>query len=199
MIQFTEQQKNEVEKFGFGSLLSLNIPEMPSKLAYWVVRSFDPKNCKLTGCDDILQVKGEDVQLVLGFPRGSKSIVKKNMLAKCAVLHEWRALFPKNENQITPTEVCKAMLECTQGGIWFIRHFLLLLISVVIDSYQNGYVNHQILNNLETIEGIKELNWCEYVMSTLIENRKAWENKKFRIFIGLILILMVRCNALKQK
>ncbi|CAH9086992.1 unnamed protein product [Cuscuta europaea] len=115
MIQFTEQQKNEVEKFGFGSLLSLNIPEMPSKLAYWVVRSFDPKNCKLTGCDDILQVKGEDVQLVLGFPRGSKSIVKKNMLAKCAVLHEWRALFPKNENQITPTEVCKAMLECTQG------------------------------------------------------------------------------------
>ncbi|CAH9081514.1 unnamed protein product [Cuscuta europaea] len=190
--EMNEKQKEVVEKIGFGSILHLQITELPSKLAYWVVNAFNPKNCKLTIADNTsVHIKEEDVECVLGFPRGKELILKKNRNRKSEILDEWRAMFQKKEHQITPSEVCVAMLRCSEGGIWFIRHFIVLVISVMLDSCQNGYVKYQILSQLENESAVKNMNWCEYTMSSLIQNRVSWEKKKDKSFTGPLVFLLV--------
>ncbi|CAH9086225.1 unnamed protein product, partial [Cuscuta epithymum] len=83
------------------------------------------------------------------------------------------------------------MLKCTNGGDWFKRHFIIFMVSILLDSTTNGYANPLILSNLVNVDRIRDLNWCDYVMSTLIDKRRIWEKNDKKSFTGPLLFLMV--------
>ncbi|CAH9076699.1 unnamed protein product, partial [Cuscuta europaea] len=187
----TDAQKEDIKKIGFGAVFNLDIAEIPGKLGYWVVENFDPKKCSLVLLDgSIVRITEEDVARVLGFPLGGKKIVQKKKNEDCALLQEWRAIFDKEDYKISPSDVSAAMLSKSEGGDWFKRHFVVLVVYLLLDSTQNGYVTPLIMNHLEDVEKISELNWCNHVINCLIEKKVSWEKKKEKAFTGPLLFLI---------
>lgn len=83
------------------------------------------------------------------------------------------------------------VLQYTDGGIWFVHLFVLLVVSVLVDSPSHGYVNNWVLKSLEDVDGIVQLNWCEYVPRALIDSRVKWEKGNRKYYTGPLLCLMV--------
>ncbi|VFQ73280.1 unnamed protein product [Cuscuta campestris] len=63
--------------------------------------------------------------------------------------------------------------------------------SFLVDSPSHGYVNNWVLKSLEDVDGIAQLNWCEYVHRALIDNRVKWEKGNRKYYTGPLLCLMV--------
>ncbi|VFQ70678.1 unnamed protein product [Cuscuta campestris] len=142
-------QKQEIEKIGFGSILRLRLTELLAKLGYWVVKNFNPRSSTLELPKHVrLHISIEDVEHVLGLPRGNIKISNKARSEKCSLVEEWRAEFGKKDNRITPLELGQKLLTYEEGG------------------------------NIANIDSVVRLNWCEYVHRTLIDSAIRWEDGK---------------------
>ena len=75
LSDISDEQKKDIIELGFQFLLALRIEKIPSKLARWLVESFDTcrRAIKLRGGDE-LRILEEDVYLTMGFSRGSKPV-----------------------------------------------------------------------------------------------------------------------------
>ena len=85
--------KSDITELGFQFLLALRIEKVPSKLARWLVESFDTCRRAIKLCGGELRIFEEDVYLTMGFPRGSKSVheARKNDKGDyMQVLDEWK-------------------------------------------------------------------------------------------------------------
>ncbi|CAH9069742.1 unnamed protein product, partial [Cuscuta epithymum] len=150
MKAMNEDQKKAVRDIGFGGLLNLEISQLPSRMASWVVENFNPRNCTIRLAEGAsMHISEEDVARVFGLPIGGKHIVPQKNHEPSIILKEWRAIFKKDGRKITPADICDAMLLCDKGGIWFVRHFIVLVVTLIFDSGSNGYAHPLIMNNLE--------------------------------------------------
>nr|GMC75271.1 hypothetical protein DM860_012367 [Ipomoea batatas] len=62
---------------GFGSLFRLQIDSLPTRMGYWLVQNYNPRNSTLYLADGTrVSITEEDVQLVLGFLKGDLKIEK---------------------------------------------------------------------------------------------------------------------------
>ncbi|RAL49103.1 hypothetical protein DM860_015094 [Cuscuta australis] len=165
-----EVQRREVVRIGFGSMLKIKLTELPAKLGYWVVEKFNPRSSSIELAD------------------GTKSAKKGE---KCDILDQLRVEIGSRYNKITPLELSEKVLQYTDGGVWFVRLFVLLVVSVLVDSSSHGYVNNWVLKSLEDVDGIAQLNWCEYVHRSLIDSRVKWEKGKRKYYTGPLLCLLV--------
>lgn len=57
------------------------------------------------------------------------------------------------------------------------RHFVTLIVSVLVDSTSHSYVNAFGVDHLGDVGRVLRLNWCQYVLDKLIENKLKWEKK----------------------
>lgn len=83
------------------------------------------------------------------------------------------------------------MLSCTDGGDWFIRHFVLIVMTVMVDSTSHGYTNTLLMDHLRDVDRVAQMNWCEYVLDKLIDNKLKWDKSNRKIYCGPLLVLMV--------
>ncbi|KAH6787383.1 hypothetical protein C2S52_006935 [Perilla frutescens var. hirtella] len=81
------------------------------------------------------------------------------------------------------------MLEDCEGGIWFKRHFLVLLSFCLIESYGNSYVPSHILDCFEDVDRASNFNWCAHVFKCLIEHTSAWRENTNKYFNGPTLVI----------
>ncbi|VFQ96158.1 unnamed protein product [Cuscuta campestris] len=185
-------QRAEVERIGFGSVLRLDIWELPSRLGLWVVSNYDARSSCLKLPDSTkMHITAEDVNTVLGWPVGGERVQNNKRNKDKSLLNEWRLKFDTTGIKITPNDVVEKMLECTEGGEWFVRHFVMLIVSVLVDSTSHGYVNALVMDNLRDVGRVPRLDWCQYVLDKLIENKLKWEKKKKQLFSGPLLFLLV--------
>ncbi|KAH6761356.1 hypothetical protein C2S51_018305 [Perilla frutescens var. frutescens] len=175
---------------GFGNLFHINIIEVPTTLAFWVLDNFDARRCEIKLQENRrVHIEACDVHRVLGLPNGDCPIKKMKKKEKCNLLDAWRGLFRKKNGRIVASDVAKKMIELKDGGVWFKRHFVLLLIACLIEHPGNGYITPQIMSNLEDMSKVHELEWCEYVMRSLVKHKLEWEKNKMKYFTGPILFL----------
>lgn len=65
------------------------------------------------------------------------------------------------------------MIAQTSRDEWFKRHFYVFLTTTLIESNQHGYANQEVMDQLEDVERIRNLNWCEFVHQTLIKTHRT--------------------------
>ncbi|KAH6758737.1 hypothetical protein C2S51_018972 [Perilla frutescens var. frutescens] len=163
--QLTIAQKQSVRELRFGSILSLQIKDVPPKLSYWVLSHFDPKRSEIIlGIDRRVHVAEDDVRLMFGFPRGQRKIEKPSLIETSDVIKEWRSQFERPPNRIRAIDVCIKMLEDRKGGVWFKKHFL-------------------------DVDRASEFNWCAHVLKCLIEHTVAWKENTNKYFTGPTLFI----------
>ncbi|KAH6798602.1 hypothetical protein C2S51_035086 [Perilla frutescens var. frutescens] len=114
--QLTNAQKQAVRDMVFGSILNLDIKNVPPKLSYWVISNFDPKHSEIIlGSDRRVHVCEDDVRLMFGFPRGQYKIERPALIKTFDVVKEWRLQFERPANRISASDVCTDMLEDIEG------------------------------------------------------------------------------------
>nr|GMC77925.1 hypothetical protein DM860_011184 [Ipomoea batatas] len=171
----------------FASLFHLQIDNLPTRMGYWLDQNYNPRNSTLYLADGTgVSITEQDVELVLGFPRGDIKIEKWSR-AHSTDLLEWKGLVDKSARGYLYSDVIKAMLSCEDGGLWFKRHFILLVCSLFIDTPQNGYVRPHIFHHLVDVDQIKNLNWCDYVLRSLMDSQLAWAKSSKALFTGSLL------------
>ncbi|GER25456.1 E3 ubiquitin-protein ligase [Striga asiatica] len=185
-------QKRAVNEIGFGSIFHLSVNKLPRKLGYWLLDNFQPKTCeiKLQNGHNV-HIESEDVALVLGFPNGECAIKKKKKHEQCSLLEEWGGKFVKDKKKILPNDVSAEMLSNQDGGLWFIRHFLVLLTSCLIETSGTGYILPQIMTHFNNTSAVQHLNWCDYVLECLVNHHITWAKNKKKSFNGPIFFLMM--------
>nr|GLL16895.1 hypothetical protein DM860_011184 [Ipomoea trifida] len=97
---------------------------------------------------------------------------------------------PRNSTLYLADDI-KAMLSCEDGGLWFKRHFIVLACSWFIDTPQNGYVGPHIFHHLVDVDQIKNLNWCDYVLRSLMDSQLTWAKSSKALFTGSLLFFTV--------
>lgn len=137
------EKKEAVRQMGFGSILELQIETIPAKVAFWVVQHFCSKTCtiKLNRGKEI-KITEELVHKVTGFPRGNKEIViTPRARRKCELTIAWKKQFKTQKQDISTPAVLEKVEKLPHANKWWKYHFLVLLVTTLIQSHQNRYFN----------------------------------------------------------
>nr|GLL33432.1 uncharacterized protein LOC109155335 [Ipomoea trifida] len=181
------RQRRAVRDIGFGGLLSLDIKETPLRLGRWLLTNYNPVDRVLNlENGNAIHITSEDVADVFGFPMGSIPMVKRRKRDLGPMLVEWRENLGKPDGNISPKNVCDAMLEQRDGGEWFKRHFSVIVATTLIECSGNGTVNQQFLELLDDVADIRDLNWCECLLESLGECHTPWSEGRVQKFVGPI-------------
>nr|GMC49034.1 phospholipase-like protein [Ipomoea batatas] len=101
---------------GFASLFHLQIDNLPTRMGYWLDQNYNLRNNTLYLADGPgVSITEQDVQLVLGFPRGDIKIEKWSRAHSTDLLEEWKGLVDKSARGYLYSDVIKAMLSCEDG------------------------------------------------------------------------------------
>ncbi|PWA54843.1 hypothetical protein CTI12_AA434990 [Artemisia annua] len=192
--KFTNAQLERAKNMGFEHVLSLKIEKIPKKLGYWLLTNYDPEKSSLNINGRSLLITREVIHDVYGIPMGGvpiKSFKKSKKLDN--VIEEWKRQFVIKQNgRIKVSDVIPKMLEDKEGGRMFQLNFLVLFVTVMIESSSNGPVNQKFLANIEADTVIDNLDWCTYTLDCLNESRKAWNMlDPTNFYTGPLLFLVV--------
>ncbi|XP_057809060.1 uncharacterized protein LOC131023533 [Salvia miltiorrhiza] len=193
MEDMNEQQKNAVSALGFDHLLDLTIKELPGKLNYWLIHSYNARTSEIVlPSGKTIPVTEEDVYRVLGFPRGYKNIDLVDNDDITPLFEDWKARFPgRNPRRIKVHEIRDDMLACQDGGQWFKIQFMLMVAHCLIESSTNGSIVPRIIRCLEDLDGVKEWNWAEYVIKSLITSKGTWQMNTKQFFTGPTMFMTI--------
>nr|GMD12659.1 uncharacterized protein LOC109150699 isoform X5 [Ipomoea batatas] len=185
-----EQQSRDVCEIGMGGLLGLRVTELPLRLGRWLVSNFDPSQMAINVCDgSYIQITNEDVAAVLGLPNGTVPIYERDSQVVGHDLHAWRVKVNKRKGNITVKALVTHLLTLKDGGVWFKRHFCVVVVSSLIASVSNGYANQRTVHMFREVNKIKDLDWCGYLLRSLVATRRCWVQDKSRKFMGPLLFL----------
>nr|GMD91781.1 uncharacterized protein LOC109160869 [Ipomoea batatas] len=183
-------QRQHVCDIGMGGLLGLQVNEIPLRLGYWLVSNFDPSQMRLKLANgSFISVTKEDVATVLGLPNGFVPIIERDSPVVSTELREWREKVNQRRGRITVKALANQVLNLKDGGVWFQRHFSVIVVTCLVSSVSNGYVNQQIIQMFCNVNKIKDLDWCGYLLRSLVAACKFWVEDKSRKFTGSLLFL----------
>lgn len=193
MMHLNLAQRLAVQNMGFGSLFHVSITEIPIRIATWCVEQFEPRSCSLRMANNrpSIHISEEDVRATLGIPKGSIPVSRKPKRAESAVLDAWVERIGRGKWNILTKHVQDALLSEVDGGIWFMRHFLVLVECCIFEHSSDGYVKPKILDNLLDMEKVDKMNWCGHLITALFKQHQSWRKNKRNNFCGPILFLVV--------
>lgn len=146
------------------------------------------------GGDRSLALEEQDVEIVLGFPRGHIDMVKRDRLDVSNLLKKWRAKFEKTRHIVTPPEISTVMVGRVDGGLWFRRHLCMLVLSTLVSCMCNDYANQMYFHHFDNVARLRDLNWCKLVVDSLVETQVAWKSGAHKVFVGPTEFVAVWCH-----
>ncbi|KAJ0560205.1 putative papain-like cysteine peptidase superfamily [Helianthus annuus] len=193
MLKFNDKQKNIVRDIGFGSILNLKIQHVPTSLGLWLAKNYDDSTRILNLGSQSIKLSPELVHSVLGIPNGSRIITENNRPSiKSPVVKLWRSQFPTgftrflvHETQTYLDRRCKR--ERNDCGMLFVLNFLVLMFTHLGEGTKSGTVNQRFLPLITKDVDIKELGWCDYMLTLLDRARKGWHPAQ--VFNGPLFLL----------
>lgn len=142
-----------------------------------------------------ISVTKEDVAGVLGLPNGLVPIVERDSQVVSTELREWRDKVNKQRGRITVKALATLLLNLRDGGVWFQRHFCIVVVTSLVASVSNGYVNQQIVHMFRDVNKIKDLDWCGYLLRSLVAAHGFWKQDKTSKVTGPLTFLTVSHNV----
>nr|GMD95279.1 uncharacterized protein LOC109189836 [Ipomoea batatas] len=78
------------------------VRDTPLRMGHWLLTNFDPVNmCFRLENGDVLNIREDDLQAVLGLPRGEIVITKQPKDDVSDLLKEWRGNFIRDKHDVT--------------------------------------------------------------------------------------------------
>uniref|UniRef100_A0A803M2P8 Uncharacterized protein n=1 Tax=Chenopodium quinoa TaxID=63459 RepID=A0A803M2P8_CHEQI len=174
----SENQLKAIRAIGFGSMEFLKVTQLPLQLGLWLVHHFDANTCSLNIPDsEPFCITKEHVHQVLGLPMGGIEIDKNNFSRDKKVIQQWKKQFKSNPLSIKIGELKEFLKEHNSAGLMFKRNFVVLCVSTLMDGKQNVNINSDILTFLSDVDKIKDLNWCKYILDSLVKAKLFWEER----------------------
>uniref|UniRef100_A0A803MAT9 Uncharacterized protein n=1 Tax=Chenopodium quinoa TaxID=63459 RepID=A0A803MAT9_CHEQI len=196
----SENQLKAIRAIGFGSMEFLKVTQLPLQLGLWLVHHFDANTCSLNIPDsEPFCITEEHVHQVLGLPMGGIEIDKNNFSRDKKVIQQWKKQFKSNSLSIKIGELKEFLKEHNSAGLMFKRNFVVLCVSTLMDGKQNVNINSDILTFLSDVDKIKDLNWCKYILDSLVKAKLFWEERQTRSFPGSLLFLMIVIEEVRAK
>lgn len=128
LAKMNKKQKRAIYDMGFANLYHIGVNKILGKFAQWCLTAFEPVSSSLLLPNNRrLHISEEDVWLSLGIPRGTKKIISKTKRITSPILESWVAEVGKPKKSITVADVELAMNRDSEGGVWFKRHFVVLV------------------------------------------------------------------------
>ncbi|KAH6769975.1 hypothetical protein C2S52_014778 [Perilla frutescens var. hirtella] len=187
-----DAHKRAVREIGFGHILNLNVHLVPTHMEYWVLDSFDAHSCEIKfSSGRSIVVDADDVHYVFGFLKGGETIHTRRRSDVFDEEDKWYKQFDRTKGRVLLSRVREKMMEDVDGGDVFKKNFLVLLTSTLIENGVNGYVSPHLMYYMDKLDSIPNLDWCEYIVRSLIEHNVIWARNKTNYFGGPILFLTV--------
>ncbi|KAH6827979.1 alpha carbonic anhydrase 2 [Perilla frutescens var. hirtella] len=177
VMEMNKAQEEAVRQLGFGSILHLDINQFPQKITYWLLENFDPVSRELQlQHGRRLRIEVSDVSVIFNFPRGPHKIQKSVRGQICQVMQK--------------DELLTSILSYTTAGEWFKMNFMILVITSMIENYEDGHIYKNLMDCLQEIDNVSQYDWCEYVLRSLVNHTIKWKSNKTMPFTGPILFLL---------
>nr|GMD86536.1 uncharacterized protein LOC109155364 [Ipomoea batatas] len=139
----------------------------------------------------LISITRDDVAIVLGLPCGAITITERDTQFGNPLLSEWREELRQPKGKVMIMAFCNELLTHNNGGMWFRRHFSVVVVSTLIESEHNGYVNQKIVHIFGDTDKITELDWCVYLLKCLVSSHEDWTMFRRLKYTGPILFLML--------
>ncbi|XP_019161119.1 PREDICTED: uncharacterized protein LOC109157732 isoform X2 [Ipomoea nil] len=173
-----------------GGFLGLRVEALPLRLGHWLVSNFNPAQMAIKLSNGrFLRITEEGVAAVLDLPNGSVTMTERDCHMVGPDLLAWRCKVKKRNGNITVHALATLALSLKEGGVWFKRHFCLVVASTLVASTPNGYANQKTVHMFKDVRMIKDLDWCGYLLSSLVNTHDSWSQNTARKFTGPLLFL----------
>ncbi|PWA93030.1 hypothetical protein CTI12_AA075780 [Artemisia annua] len=200
MLTLKPIQKACLEQNGFGNLLDFKVDGIPSKLGFYVVDNFDPKNMEIKMARHSLVITRQSIGEMLGINNEGLDILEEEKTNDEEMIKNWTEQFEKED--ITPSDVKSMIRKSKVADINFKLNFLVLFTSVMGNVKPKGICDLSILEYISTTTDFSSINWCSYVWRCLQTCKNGWKrDKTYSYFLGSITFLTMMyvdgmvCNA----
>ncbi|KAK9068981.1 hypothetical protein SSX86_013097 [Deinandra increscens subsp. villosa] len=175
MSKLSKKQIEVVKKLGFGSMCLLKLRNIPTELAFWLVKNYDPTSNTLNTGNTVVTITPSLVHRVLGIPNGPdyvEEIFKPN--TSDPVVAEFREQFGDDSLKIKLTRAVDVFEKNKGGGREFVLNFLVVFNTVIIETMQSSTINQRFLTSITTDSVVSRMNWCGYLIHCLKRTRNNW-------------------------
>ncbi|KAK9071737.1 hypothetical protein SSX86_008166 [Deinandra increscens subsp. villosa] len=175
MSKLSKKQIEVVKKLGFGSMCLLKLRNIPTELAFWLVKNYDPTSNTLNTGNTMVTITPSLVHRVLGIPNGPdyvEEIFKPN--TSDLVVAEFREQFGDDSLKIKLTRAVDVFEKNKGGGREFVLNFLVVFNTVIIETMQSSTINQRFLTSITTDSVVSRMNWCVYLIHCLKRTRNNW-------------------------
>nr|XP_043630549.1 uncharacterized protein LOC122601879 [Erigeron canadensis] len=188
MNKLNNKQKADIKDLRFGSLINFPISSLPTMLACYVLEKFDHTECVFDVDGRVIKVTKEMVHEVFGIPIGDKKIpYRVNANHSHKQVKKWKKQF--NTEKPSLQELYSIMIKQDKGGALFKLNFLVLFVTTMMEGIKSNSLNHKFLQYTSKLKEVRCLDWCDFLLTCLINTKKDWKNQ--RQFSGPIMFLMV--------
>uniref|UniRef100_A0A166CSA2 Aminotransferase-like plant mobile domain-containing protein n=1 Tax=Daucus carota subsp. sativus TaxID=79200 RepID=A0A166CSA2_DAUCS len=174
---------------GFHELLNFSIKELPHRLGFQLLKSFDEDKCVLNlECGEI-PITEEDVHLVLGLPKGTLPIeLETDEDSQAEKEKPFRAQFGKSH--VRTSDLVSEIKKGTADD-HFKTNFLVLMGNTLIQTVSNGLVDQRLVRFKGDINRCNVYNWCSYILQSLKTCKKEWaKDPATKYFCGPLVFLI---------
>ncbi|KAK1368375.1 hypothetical protein POM88_034467 [Heracleum sosnowskyi] len=146
------------------------------------------------GNDRKIKITEEDVNDILGLPRGKKEVEYKTEKKKDdEKVQEWRERFPmrKDDSKITEKMICDAIGRSEDADLFFKQNFMVLMTNLFVRTNKSSFVDQYAMSFKGDFDKAEEYNWCKEVLKNLKEAHELWfENPLTQYYTGSLVFLL---------
>ena len=177
---------------GFSSLFNIDMDTMPSRLARFVVTSFDSKSYEFKLAKGTFVVTSKKVHEILGIPLGGKSLFDlPERSPDDPFIKKWFKQFGnKNLKDIHLTDLASMLVGAKKVDFMFKVNFLMLFANTMcLADTMKGFLNLTVLKRIREDTIISEIDWCGFLHNCLQYSQLP--NTGTGYYIGPIAFLIV--------
>lgn len=181
MGDISTEKQEIIKSLGLGILLKvITTHKFPRQLAFWILRNMkDESGAIVVRKADEMMVTEYDVQLVLGIPRGDTDVISDCNVYEMHVSRIIKLLMLKHDADIT-LECVEKILRHDYGRKMTLREKDAFKVAFVLcaDAYflspkgEKPKINQEMFINLIDTKKIPDMNWCGYVLRSLIQSAR---------------------------
>ncbi|CAL5034093.1 unnamed protein product [Urochloa decumbens] len=187
----SDQQRQLIERNGFGGLLNFAFSQVNPELCNWLVSCFDADNSELVfpGRGSIPITKST-VHKVLGIPMGGEIINCKLDSAVTALMKQQFRIEQGNQPKIS--HILDFLKGYKNANSKYLRLWTLLAAASLLVPTFSTKVSSRLYSAVTDATAIGNKNWCELVVRVLREKQKPGTKKHgFEPCLTLLMILYV--------